>query len=99
MAEVADILKLNQKTVRNWSDRGKLFAVRVGQRRVRARCQGRSTARNAPGDAPGLGRSLRRNALISQAVDEGWTHAQISGAMGLARSRVSQLAPPRRAER
>ena len=32
VAEVADWLKLNQQTVRNWIDQGKLPAVRVGRR-------------------------------------------------------------------
>ncbi|MBV9943984.1 MAG: helix-turn-helix domain-containing protein [Solirubrobacterales bacterium] len=32
VAEVADILKLNQQTVRNWIDQGSLPAVRVGRR-------------------------------------------------------------------
>ena len=36
VAEVAEILKLNQQTVRNWIDQGTLPAVRVG-RRVRIR--------------------------------------------------------------
>ncbi len=36
VAEVADVLKLNQQTVRNWIDQGSLPAVRVG-RRVRIR--------------------------------------------------------------
>lgn len=36
VAEVADVLKLNQQTVRNWIDRGELPALRVG-RRVRIR--------------------------------------------------------------
>jgi excisionase family DNA binding protein len=36
VAEVAAILKLNQQTVRNWIDAGKLPALRVG-RRVRIR--------------------------------------------------------------
>ena len=36
VAEVADTLKLNQQTVRNWIDQGSLPAVRVG-RRVRIR--------------------------------------------------------------
>jgi len=36
VAEVADILKLNQQTVRNWIDQGSLPALRVG-RRVRIR--------------------------------------------------------------
>ena len=33
--EVADLLRLNQQTVRNMIDRGQLAAVRVGTRRVR----------------------------------------------------------------
>lgn len=33
--EVAALLKVNQQTVRNWIDAGKLPAVRVGARRVR----------------------------------------------------------------
>jgi excisionase family DNA binding protein len=32
VAEVAELLKLNQQTVRNWIDRGELPAVRVGTR-------------------------------------------------------------------
>jgi excisionase family DNA binding protein len=37
VAEVAELLKLNQRTVRNMIDRGDLGAVRVGQRRLRIR--------------------------------------------------------------
>jgi excisionase family DNA binding protein len=36
VAEVAEILKLNQQTVRNWIDQGSLPALKVG-RRVRIR--------------------------------------------------------------
>jgi excisionase family DNA binding protein len=36
VAEVAELLRLNQQTVRNWIDQGSLPAVRVG-RRVRIR--------------------------------------------------------------
>jgi excisionase family DNA binding protein len=36
VAEVAELLKLNQQTVRNWIDQGSLPATRVG-RRVRIR--------------------------------------------------------------
>jgi excisionase family DNA binding protein len=36
VAEVAEVLKLNQQTVRNWIDQGSLPAVKVG-RRVRIR--------------------------------------------------------------
>ncbi|MGO9898981.1 MAG: helix-turn-helix domain-containing protein [Solirubrobacteraceae bacterium] len=32
VAEVADLLKLNQQTVRNWIDHGSLPAVKVGRR-------------------------------------------------------------------
>jgi len=37
VAEVAEFLKVNQQTVRNWIDNGELPAVRVGVRRVRIR--------------------------------------------------------------
>lgn len=59
VAEVAEMLKLNQQTVRNWIDQGSLPALRVG-RRVRIRrsdlervleagstAAGRSAARDA----------------------------------------------------
>jgi excisionase family DNA binding protein len=32
VAEVAEILKLNEQTVRNWIDQGKLPALHVGRR-------------------------------------------------------------------
>jgi excisionase family DNA binding protein len=35
VAEVAELLKLNQQTIRPWIDRGKLPAARLGERRVR----------------------------------------------------------------
>lgn len=37
VAELAEALKINQQTIRNWIDRGELRAVRVGPRRVRIR--------------------------------------------------------------
>lgn len=37
VAQIADLLKLNQQTIRNMIDRQELPAVRVGQRRVRVR--------------------------------------------------------------
>ena len=36
VADVAELLKINEQTVRNWIDRGELAAVRAG-RRVRIR--------------------------------------------------------------
>ena len=37
VAEVAELLRLNPQTIRNWIDQGALPAVRVGTRRVRIR--------------------------------------------------------------
>ena len=37
VAEIAEQLKLNSQTIRNWIDQGSLPAVRVGPRRVRVR--------------------------------------------------------------
>jgi excisionase family DNA binding protein len=58
VAEVATILKLNQQTVRNWIDNGKLPAIHVG-RRVRIKRsdferlieQGYSTGNRPPAPA------------------------------------------------
>jgi excisionase family DNA binding protein len=55
VAEVAELLKLNQQTVRNWIDQGSLPALRVG-RRVRIRrsdlervlAAGATSAENSP---------------------------------------------------
>jgi|ERR1019366_3408919 excisionase family DNA binding protein len=37
VAEIAERLRVNQQTVRNWIDRGELAAVRIGARRIRVR--------------------------------------------------------------
>src|ERR1022692_2765481 len=37
VAEVAELLKINPQTIRNWIDSGQLPGVRVGARRVRVR--------------------------------------------------------------
>ena len=60
VAEVAEMLKLNQQTVRNWIDQGSLPALRVG-RRVRIRRsdldrlleQGRTSGRPSSPDGTG----------------------------------------------
>ena len=61
VAEVADLLRLNPQTVRNWIDRGQLPAVRVGERRVRIRqsdldefLAAGATARDAKDDADAI---------------------------------------------
>jgi excisionase family DNA binding protein len=63
VAEVAELLKLNQQTVRNWIDQGSLPALRVG-RRVRIRqsdlnrlLEEGSTARGAARPATTVGPS------------------------------------------
>ena len=49
VAEVAETLKLNQQTVRNWIDQGSLPAVRVGRRvRIRRSDFDRLLAESAP---------------------------------------------------
>jgi excisionase family DNA binding protein len=60
VAEVAETLKLNQQTVRNWIDQGSLPALRVG-RRVRIKrsdferllAEGYTAGGEARGDEPG----------------------------------------------
>jgi len=37
VAEVAELLKLNQQTIRNYVDAGRLAAIRIDDRRVRIR--------------------------------------------------------------
>jgi putative molybdopterin biosynthesis protein len=61
VSEIAELLKLNQQTIRNWIDAGKLPAFRIG-RRVRVKREdferlleesysGRSGGDSAPADA------------------------------------------------
>jgi excisionase family DNA binding protein len=51
VAEVAQLYKLNQQTVRNWIDRGELSCVRVG-RRVRIRWEDMEAFMEPAGPAP-----------------------------------------------
>jgi excisionase family DNA binding protein len=53
VAEVAELLKLNQQTVRNWIDQGSLPAVRVGRRvRIRRADLDRILAQGYQGNVP-----------------------------------------------
>jgi hypothetical protein len=38
----------------------------------------------------------QRGRLIAQALEEGWTHAQIARAAGITRSRIGQMFPPQK---
>jgi excisionase family DNA binding protein len=74
VAEVADRLKLNQQTVRNWIDRGELAAVRLGQRRIRVRESDLTTFIDA-----GTSAAAERSPTASDLVDthgEAWTHVR-----------------------
>jgi hypothetical protein len=35
---------------------------------------------------------MERNRLVRQAIEDGWTHAQVAAATGLSRARVGQIA-------
>lgn len=53
VAEVAEMLKLNQQTVRNWIDQGSLPAVRIGRRvRIRRSELDRILAQGSQGNVP-----------------------------------------------
>jgi excisionase family DNA binding protein len=70
VAEVAQLFKLNQQTVRNWIDRGELACVRVG-RRVRIRWEDMEVFMNPLGRRPPAwaprGRQRRRKPSGSDA--------------------------------
>lgn len=69
VAEIAEILKLNQQTVRNWMDLGSLPAIRVG-RRVRVRWRD-VEAMMRPTGQPAADRSRDRVSPEAQAFWEG----------------------------
>ncbi len=58
VAEVADMLKLNQQTVRNWIDQGSLPALRVGRRvRIKRSDFERILAESYSGGSPAAGQA------------------------------------------
>jgi excisionase family DNA binding protein len=74
VAEIAEILKLNQQTVRNWIDQGSLPALRVGTRRVRVRRSDldaylERAANDRPVDATSAQRLARDRADLCAALD------------------------------
>lgn len=74
VAEIAEILKLNQQTVRNWIDQGSLPALRVGTRRVRVRRSDldaylERAANDRPVDATSAQRLARDRADLGAALE------------------------------
>jgi excisionase family DNA binding protein len=60
VAEVAEMLKLNQQTVRNWIDQGSLPAVRIGRRvRIRQTDLDRLLEEGSTGQSASAGESPR----------------------------------------
>jgi excisionase family DNA binding protein len=72
VAEVAAILKLNQQTIRNWLEEGRLPAVRVG-RRVRVL---RRDLDELIADAEAASRTAQPAAGGHDHSDEGWRDAR-----------------------
>ena len=63
VAEVAETLKLNQQTVRNWIDQGSLPALRVGRRvRIKRSDFERILEESYSGNKPGLANDGRPSA-------------------------------------
>jgi excisionase family DNA binding protein len=70
VAEVAEMLKLNQQTVRNWIDQGSLPALRVGRRvRIRRSDLDRVLAESYSG---GGGGAAAASAEPSPAAEDFW---------------------------
>jgi excisionase family DNA binding protein len=84
-AEIAELLKLNQQTVRNMIDRSDLRAVRVRSRRVRVRRSdlhsflGAGTSPN-----PGIDKQLERPSELLNAAGRGDARERISALTDLA---------------
>jgi excisionase family DNA binding protein len=87
VAEVAEILKLNQQTVRNWIDQGSLPALRVG-RRVRIRRSDLERLLEASSTAAGEAREEGPSA------EDFWSGEAVGLAAPPEQGTVSLAAPP-----
>jgi len=100
VAEIAELLKVNQQTVRNWIADGALAAVRVGPRRVRVRrtdldaylTAGAPAARRDPRSTAGDAQATLRAALdrTLKALD-GESESELALALGDLRSATGRL--------
>ena len=88
--EVAELLKLNQQTIRNMIDRGELAHVRVGQRRVRIR-QSQLDAFLAAGESSPQHAEANPWRAVSEAASEVATAVQAQDRDALDRA-ISRLA-------
>ena len=70
VAEIAEVLKLNQQTVRNWIVEGSLPAIRVG-RRVRVRWADVEAMMKPAGPAVARGDG-RGTSMVSSAAQSFW---------------------------
>lgn len=97
--EVADQLRLNQQTVRNWLTDGKLASVRVGSRRVRIRRAGldallgkSTTGERRPKAEPGGERAALARALDHARTAVDGDNAELSTALRAVARAAQRLA-------
>ncbi len=92
VAEVAETLKLNQQTVRNWIDQGSLPALRVG-RRVRIR---RSDFDRLLEDGYSGGSGAAPSAAVGPSADDFWGGEPVGAPATRAGTEAGRAAEDRR---